>query len=113
MLIEERTLFRVSAAPMFVPAWDPEELARPDLLLTGLVPIQVGTLEPHDGNIVRVAVHPRFEPRRKFGEGAMRPFVGIPPDRRRGSPWHPLVISDFLGTGERRRILFLLPLPAS
>src|SRR5688572_12553421 len=105
MLIEERTLFRVTAAPMLVPSRDPNELARPDPLLTGLVPITVGTLEHHDREIVRVAVHPRVESRIKFGKGAMRPFVGIPPDRPRGSSCNPFLIGDVLGAGEGRRIL--------
>ena len=112
MLIEERTLFLIPAAPVLVPARNPKELAGPDPLLTGLIPVQVGTPEHDEREIVRVTVHARVESRHKLGESAMRSFVGVSPGGPRGSPCHPFRISDLLGTSEGHRVISSLPLLA-
>src|ERR1700730_12892180 len=39
--IEQRALFRIAAAPVFVSSWNPQEIAWPYALLTGIVLVQI------------------------------------------------------------------------
>src|SRR5918999_4659323 len=108
MLIKERTLLLVPTAPMLVPARNPKELAWRNPFLAGVIPIQVGTLEYDEREIVGVSVHSRIESRHKLGESAMRPLVGISPDSSCRSPCHPFRITDLPGTSVGHRVLSCL-----
>ena len=80
-LIEKCALFRIAAAPMFVPAGNPQEIARTHPLLARVILIQISSLQDHDRYIVRMSVHSVVLAGRELGECAMRSSLHVPPDR--------------------------------
>src|SRR5205823_1623155 len=89
--VKERTLFRVSTAPVLVPTRDPDEVARPDPLLSSIVFVKICALENRDPDIVCVGVHPRVESRHELGKRAVGPLVTVPPEDRRGNARNPFL----------------------
>src|SRR6202021_3373777 len=55
--IEQGAFFLVAAAPVFMPAGNPEEVARAYALLAGFVLVEIGTLDAYDPYIGGVGGH--------------------------------------------------------
>src|SRR5580700_9275327 len=81
-LIEQRSLFLIAAAPVFMSAGDAYKIARADTLFAGIVFVEIGSLNDHDPRVIRMRVHTVVLSGIELAEGRVCTLIGIAPDRR-------------------------------
>src|SRR5207244_13065798 len=99
ILIKERAVALVTAAPVLVPTGNAEEIARPHALFAGVILVEISAFDTHNPDVGRVRMHTRIESRLEFRKCSMDTFVWIAPKRgHRGGLARKLFVRGLIGS---------------